>query len=327
MAAGELKPAYLLTGTDRPKIELALRRLRARFEQGSVDRLSAESATGASAVAAANALGLFGGGERLVVVEEIERWKQDDVGVVISYLESPAPGAVLALVGDPSKLQGLEAACGRVGEVLRYDLPLRRQGRGSPDYPAWVAQRLERSGLRVGREVAERLVELVGEDLLALQSEIEKLASWSEDGSIDGADLEQLVAPSPESNVFALGDAWGSRDRAAALAACEAALLREEPFRVAGRLADHIRGVAAVSRLVEEDLGVREIAARLRLKDYPARKRAAQAANFSAEELGAAIVRLALLDYALKGASRLDPVLELERAVVEVTAPQDEPAA
>src|SRR3712207_8632055 len=43
----------------------------------------------------------------------------------------------------------------------------------------------------------------------------------------------------------------------------------------------------------------------------------AQAANFSDEELGEATVRLARLDHALKGGSRLAPDLELQRALIE----------
>jgi DNA polymerase III delta subunit len=43
--ADELKPAYLLTGSDRPKIERALRRLRERFAEDGIERLSARDAT------------------------------------------------------------------------------------------------------------------------------------------------------------------------------------------------------------------------------------------------------------------------------------------
>ena len=65
----ELAPAYLLTGGDRPKITRALVRLRAHFGDESVELLSARETSGEDAVAACNALGLFGG-SRLVVVEE-----------------------------------------------------------------------------------------------------------------------------------------------------------------------------------------------------------------------------------------------------------------
>jgi DNA polymerase III delta subunit len=72
--------------------------------------------------------------------------------------------------------------------------------------------------------------------------------------------------------------------------------------------------------LAEEGLGAREVAKRLGLRsEYPARKALAHPENYSREELDAAIVRLAELDAAIKGASRLDSELELERALADVT--------
>jgi hypothetical protein len=56
------------------------------------------------------------------------------------------------------------------------------------------------------------------------------------------------------------------------------------------------------------------------MKEYPARKQAGQVDGFRDDELESAVVRLAGLDHALKGGSRLDPGLELERALVDVTA-------
>ena len=77
MADSELRPIYLLTGGDRPKILRALERLRARFGPESVETMDAETVGGEEAVAACNSLGLFSGG-RLVVVEGVEQWKKEE---------------------------------------------------------------------------------------------------------------------------------------------------------------------------------------------------------------------------------------------------------
>lgn len=78
MADTELRPIYLLTGGDRPKIRRALERLRARFGPESVETIDAQAASGEEVVAACNSLGLFSGGGRLVVVEAVEHWKKPD---------------------------------------------------------------------------------------------------------------------------------------------------------------------------------------------------------------------------------------------------------
>jgi DNA polymerase-3 subunit delta len=325
MAGEPLEPVYLIVGGDLPKIGVVLRRLRARFDPGSTDQLVAgsgsELASGAGAVDALNALGLFGGGERLVVVELVERWTKADVEAVTAYLESPTPGSVLALTGDGQKVPaGLEAVCTKAGKVLRYEIPARRQGsREVGDYVAWTRARLEQAGVRADAGVAERLVELAGDNPFALQAEVDKLADWAAGEAVGVAEVERLVAPSEDMPGWALTDAWGGRDRARALAACESMLQEGEPFIVASRLADHVSKVRAVAALLDEDVPVGEIAKRLGLKPYPARKQAGQARAYSADELAFALVRLAALDFALKGGSRLGGSLELERAVVEVT--------
>jgi DNA polymerase-3 subunit delta len=177
--------------------------------------------------------------------------------------------------------------------------------------------------VRADRELAEKLVELVGDDTFALEREVEKLAAWAAGEPVGTRELERLVIPMNEASNFALVDAWGNRDLPGALEASEAKLLHDEPFVIAARLGDAVRRVRAVQALLEEELGVGAIAERLGLKEYPARKYAGQAQNFTPEELSRGVIRLAELDYAVKGGSRLAPELELQRTIVDVTSPRE----
>jgi DNA polymerase-3 subunit delta len=320
VSAEPLLPVYLFTGADRPKIGRALERLRARFPDGSVEHLSAEksderdAATGADAVAACNALGVFGpDGARLVVVERVERWKDADVDAVAEYLASPAPASVLALVAaEPRKSRLAEVAAGH-GRHLVYDTPKPR------DLPGWVREQFERRGSRITSDAAQALVEIVGSDPVALETEADKIATWAAGEVVDRPQVEHLAAGVAGDSAWALTDAWGARDLRATLAACERALEHEKPFVLALRLATYVGRVRTAQALSEEGLDSSAIAKRLRIHEYPARKALAHARNYSADELGAAVVRLAELDAALKGASRLPPELELERALVDVT--------
>ena len=63
-----------------------------RFDSDAVELHDAAEATGDDAVAACNALGLFGSGARLVVFENVEAWKAPDAKAIAEYLKSPAPG-------------------------------------------------------------------------------------------------------------------------------------------------------------------------------------------------------------------------------------------
>ena len=59
---------------------------------------------------------------------------------------------------------------------------------------------------------------------------------------------------------------------------------------------------------------------------FAAEKAFGHALNFSVEELSDAVVRLAELDAAAKGGSRLPSELELTRALVDVTRRRDRAA-
>jgi DNA polymerase III subunit delta len=320
MADEPLSPVYLLTGSDRPKVARALRRLRGRFPAEAVELLSAESTSGADAVAALNSLGLFGDG-RLVVVEGVERWRKEDGEAVGAYLGEPADNAVLALVaGEPVKETTLLRAVERAGEALVYDVPKPR------DPSVWVRSELARLEVNANDDVARRLVDVVGDDVAVLAAEVDKIATWAGDEPVSAADLGRLAVPAQEGSAWALTDAWGARDLPRVLAACESDLEHgDDPFVIAVRLAAQVGLVRSAQALAEEGLGAREIAKRLRKHEFRVRKALGHAENYSRDELESALVRLAELDAALKGASRLSAELELERSLVAVTGPAEVP--
>jgi DNA polymerase-3 subunit delta len=325
--APELKPCYLIAGGDRPKIQRALRRLRDRIGEEATELLSAHAASGEDAVAACNALGLFGAGRRLVIVTVVERGKAADVKEVAAYLAAPAPDTVLALVGEETKKESaLGKACAKAGEVLLYNLPKRR-------LPEWVAKQFADRGVTIEPDACRALVELVGEDPDQLAGEIDKVATWAAGDPVGVREIEQLVAGCAEIPGYELTDAWGRRDLRAVLTACERLLERSgDPVSrtvpaLVGLLVGHVGRVRDIQSMAEEGLGPREAAARLKRHPFYVEKLFAQARNYGADELRDAVVRLAELDHAVKGGSRLAVDLELERALVAITRPPESAAA
>lgn len=315
----ELKPVYLLGGSDRPKIQRALRRLRARVGEDAVELLSASESSGGDAVGACNALGLFAGGRRLVIVEHVEAWKAADHKLVASYLADPAPETVLALWGEGAKADStLAKTCKKHGDVLVYDVSKKA-------LPRWVADQFDRLGAQADAPACQALVELVGDDLDALTGEIEKLAAWAGGEPIREREVELVAVGLAEAPPFALTDAWGRRDVAGVLAACESTLertpgpRRDELPRLAGRLGTHIGRVRECQAYAFEGVRPSEAASQMRRAPYYVQKLFAQAENFTPDELRGVVVRMADLDLALKGGSKLPGDLELERMLIEIT--------
>jgi DNA polymerase III subunit delta len=310
---------YLLSGSDRPKIARALRRLRDRIGDDATEQLNARETTGHDAVAACNAMGLFVGNGRLVIVDETDRWKADDVKAVAEYLASPAPATVLALVAEEVKADGaLAKAVKKAGELLTYDVPKRK-------LPEWVGEQFARLGAKADRDACRALVEVVGDDLDDLSSEIDKLATYAGGDQITVSVVEHLAVGRAETPIFSLTDAWGRRDVGAVLAHTESLLERThrtrsgELLRIVASLVGHVGRVRRIQRLADAGVPARDAATRLKMHPFAAEKAYGHAANYSAEELSLALVRLAALDAAAKGGSRMPAELELDRALVDVT--------
>jgi hypothetical protein len=198
----ELKPVYLLTGSDRPKIERALRRLRDRFDSEAAVLLAAPETSGDDAVAACNSLGLFGG-ERLVVVDAVERWRAEDAKAVAAYAPDPAPGTVLALVAAGLRKDSpLTKTVAKHGDVLVYDVERKKM-------IDWVVQQFAGHGVKVDREFSRSLLDAVvpegqDPDLHHLANEVAKLVTWADGESLEWESVRELVVPFGEVPSFAL---------------------------------------------------------------------------------------------------------------------------
>jgi DNA polymerase III delta subunit len=330
-----LKPVYLITGSDRPKVETAAHRLRARFLDEATEIVTALEATGADAVNLCNAGSLFGDA-RLVLVNEVDGrrkeegrpptggWKAEDVEAVASYLQAPAPDTVLALVGlEVKKDAALAKACAKAGDLLVYDVPKRK-------HVAWVADRFRQAGVKAEPDACALLIEYVGEeDLHGLANEIDKIATWAQGEPIGVNEVELLVSPVADVPSFALTDAWAGRQAGQLLEISEKMLERSDRPRrdtvprLSGSLNGHLTRLRQLKRLANEGVPARDAALKLKMHPFYGEKVYRQAETFSDEELASATVRLAELDLALKGGSRLSADVELLRALIDVSAEPD----
>lgn len=329
MADAPDKPVYLLTGSDRPKIETALARLRKHFVPEAIDVASALDTSGESAVALCNAGSLFGD-SRLVVIEDVDGrrdsdqrrkggWKAADVEAVSAYLVNPAPDTVLALVGeDVKKTTALWKACTKAGQILEFAI-------AKKSLQSWVTGQFRQRGVQAEPEASAALVQIVGEDPQALAAEMDKIATWAAGEPVGEREVLALAAPSGEEPLYVLTDALGTRDGSSAVALSEAIFEKDDrsrrdvAARMAGAMTGHVTRLATLKRFNRRGVGSQEAAAELGMHPFRAQKLSEQAEGFSAEELHDAVVRLAELDGALKGQSRLAADLEVQRALVDLT--------
>lgn len=307
-----LKPAYLILGDDQPKVELALRRLRARIVEESgtelnIDEFQAGRHPVDEVVAAANTLA-FLGGVRLVLVHGVEAWRKEEKAVVARYLAGPAPDACLALVGtglpatDP-----LRKAMKPVGDVLEYRAPRPAQ------MPDWVVKEAHRMQLALELPEARLIVQRVGDDQHVLLRELEKLAAYCGRHPVVADDVYLLIARTVEARVFDLVDAVATKRSSDAFFLVEELYLAgERPTGLFMRVERHFQHLSKAVALRDAGYAPGRIQEELGLKPFPARKLVQQSGLYDAEGIRLAIALLAESDARLKGMGDLPDQLEFE---------------
>jgi DNA polymerase-3 subunit delta len=119
-----------------------------------------------------------------------------------SYVRQMPETTVLVLIdGEVKGTNPLFKKISSLAEVRTF--PLLR----GKDLRAWIRQRVKVDGGAITTEAVNLLAELIGGDLWAMESEIQKLLIHNQDRPISEDDVRQLVSCIEEANIFALVDA------------------------------------------------------------------------------------------------------------------------
>ncbi len=164
--------------------------------------------------------------------EEGEPSETTPVSPLASYLNATTPGAVLVFEcsrydftgEDRPKLERVQKFFSAIPNVVEFR-PY------TPEAIRFLAQELaKRCRLKLGGAELATLLEACGGDANRLASEIEKLALFvGEERKVEMEDVRALVPNAAQSTIFALVNALGRRDRAAALTSLDI-LVREGEY-------------------------------------------------------------------------------------------------
>ena len=333
-----LKPAYLIHGDDHGAVAERHARLHTLARNGG-DAASVEMPTGEDAtpagVARALATMTFALGQRVILVEGVERWKDAEVERdLLPALRQLPPETTVALFAReegrtkaPTALHKAVKAAG--GQVVA-------QATVKPwELPRWAREQATRLGLVLDQAAAKALVAQVGERQQRLLRELEKLAlelapvvppagapGAGSPGAASPADATPAVAAQPlrvsaeqielrtahsaERRAFALADALVAADtRAATLSYLR---LRRQGERISGLtylMASRLREALAVALRLQAGESAGEIARRLRMPPRAAERFLADVARSEPERLRAALGTLADLELDTRGGAVL----------------------
>ncbi len=326
-----LQPAYLIVGTDRPKVRYAVDRLRRRvirdggsdlnvltFEVDSVR--TAESLREVLDATSAPSLAL---GLRLILVLRADRLRANQRKALVGYIEDPMPDTCIAFEAEKlAKSDALYKAVAKTGTVLPFDLPKKWE------MARWVAGRAKEQGMHLARPVAEHLLARCGADPSRseqIERELEKLAVYCRGEEPTKADVDAICTPDDDTAIFDLMDAVGSRDRGQSFRLLEALYAagnsKNDANGVLYSLKRHIEKLDAASRLPHTDESA--AAKELGVHPFTAKKLLKQRERFDRRRLGSAYRALAEAEAGLRGRApvtleSVGGVNDADRLVVEL---------
>ncbi|RLA89858.1 MAG: DNA polymerase III subunit delta [Deltaproteobacteria bacterium] len=320
-----LRPVYLFYGEEEFLLRRALERLQTGLraddqQQSEKHILEAEDTSLAEVLSQARVPSLWGT-RQLIVLYNADRYKAAELKPLGSYLDAPTPQTCLVLVAPGLKfkeverhpywrrLQEQEAALGffRLKEAA---------------LPRWLEQEARRQGKVLPPAAAQRLIETVGDNLLELAQELEKLVLYmGAEKTITAPLVSQLTCASRSFTIFALVDALGQRRPEQALQILKRLLeLGEPPLKILVMLARQLRLLLRLQDYQDAATPVEEQARRLGLPRGIVLKLQRQAAHFRVAELRSHLFNLHRADQGLK-TSPLPPRLWLEKVILELCPP------
>jgi DNA polymerase-3 subunit delta len=326
--AGRLRPAYLFYGPERYLLNLTVNRL-CRLLPEEVRSFNYRRVEGggdqpADGLLAWVRLPPVGAPWRILVVAEEELFtrsrarRRADEEAYLSYLRQPVPtGSVVLVAGEAvEKGRPLYQAIEQVGGVVAFEAldpgGLRR----------WAMQEAATYGKKLASEALAYLLAVSGGDLGFLLGAVAKTCLYvGEQKEVTLAAAREVVAATPQGNIFHLVDAVGERDPAAALAYLRHLLdAGEPPSRIVYMLSRQIRLILHAKLLAQEPHRPAEIGRRLEVPSFVAEKILRQARKWSAPLLVEALGRLFRVDLELKKSVR-DPRAVLEEALLAICRP------
>ncbi len=301
---------YLLLGDDEERKARGVEKLR---KGRAVEAYDAAETSPESAVSACNSHSLFGDGP-FVLVRNLDAWNAAQKARILEYLQNPSPDADLVMLGEKlGAREKLLAAVKKMGEVHDFKRPT------GTALAKWAVGHAKKLGLELPEDVAGELVARCSDDKVRVMGEIEKLALYAE-GAATLEDLEALVRPDLQSNIFRFVDALGAGDRSEALELLEALLATgEPPLRIVYMVRRQFRLLARARSLFEEGTPRPEVASALKVPPFVAKKLEEQARRMDEGDLERALALTLDLEGGLKGGSDLVDELQVELAVLKLS--------
>jgi DNA polymerase-3 subunit delta len=315
LKAGTIAPCYLFYGPEEFWIELILDEIKERLIPDSVkdfnlDILYADDVTASEVLNRARMVP-FMAPRRLIIVRRTEQYSKGDRELFLSYLDRPVESSCIIWVSGVTNVNDpFFRRCRESGRAVNFKKLTEGQAYG------WMHKRAEELGVRIDREAASFLYQMVGNSVRDLYSELLKLSVRFPQSLIGVEQIKDLTTFSRLFTVFDLVDHVSRKDAPHALEVLHR--LFETQGRdtatilgILGMVARQIRLICQAKAGARQGKGKKGVMERLKpLPDYVIEKCLAQEKLWRERDLENALSQVYDADALIRTGSRGDLVLE-----------------
>jgi len=242
----------------------------------------------------------------------LREWKD-----MVSYIEQMPPTTILVLIdlidSKKSSNNPLLKKLSPLAEVKTF--PLLRGG----SLRTWIRQRVTNEGGSITPQAVNLLAELIGGDLWAMSSEIQKLLLYAQRRSIGEDDVRQLVSHAQEASIFPLVDAILEGQTGIAQRILHQLYQEGAPPTYILTMITRQFRLVALAKELDSRLSRSQMQDRLGISGYGLDKTLRQAKLYDFEHIKQAYAKLLETDLAIK-TGKYNDKLALELLVAELTS-------
>jgi len=249
---------------------------------------------------------------RLIVVKDIDRFTESELKEIIGYLKKPPSFTCLVLASEKVKREALDRGVYKTISSLCETVVFWRLF--DWEILGWIEDKISREGKIMSREAAHYLFVEVGNNLLDLSGEIEKLLIYTGDRKeITLDDVEHLVGRSRSDSIFDLLKAITQKNSKYSLEILSKLIeTGEKPVEILVRIAKRYRQIIRAKELLNQKMVPARIIEEVGLHPFFDKDFTSQIQHFHRKELLNNFHRLLRADWEIKvGKKPAELVLEL----------------
>lgn len=317
---GEISPLYLLFGAETFLRDLAVKTISDRtladsqLREFNENTFSLNDVDIQTALASAEQLPVMAT-RRVVKITELNKLKESDEDFLLNYLKHQAETCVVMFIAEELDKRKkipklLMEYCVSVEFTLLKDYEIQ----------TWTRQKAKELNVQIDEKALRYLLNLVGNGVRKLTSELEKLAVASLPDSIITLELvEKLTSNSREISNFDLTDQILAGNRNGAMKVLQKILNDgAEPLMLLGLIANNYHRLYLAKELMSQGVERIEVARIMKLPPFKQEDFLTTARRADSSILSWSLERIAATDLAIK-TSKATPQLQVELLVADLT--------